>query len=116
MAHANLLMYEKANCVNIPTMRFSIACCLLFLVFPGPAHAEPLHVGAATIDITPPIGYPLWGYAARRDQPSTGVHDPLHARALVLAVGKSKLAIVSLDLGRAPTRQSMARIRQQVSD
>src|SRR5438093_924403 len=97
-------------------MRITIACCLLCLLNPSATHAEPLHAGAASIDITPPTGYPLWGYAARRDQPSTGVRDALQARAVVLAVGKTKMAIVSLDLGRAPTRQSTARIRRQLLD
>ena len=46
--------------------------------------ADELHAGAAKIDITPPIGYPMWGYGARHDAASVGVLDPLHARALVL--------------------------------
>jgi hypothetical protein len=78
--------------------------------------ALPLHAGAARIDITPPIGVPLWGYGARHDQPSTGVSDPLVARAVVLAAGPTRLAIVSLDLGRAPTRKSMAAIREGVRE
>ncbi len=76
--------------------------------------AEPLQAGAAKIDITPPVGFALWGYAARHDAPSTGVLDPLLARALVLAVGKTRLALVSLDLGRPPSRHSLDRIRRQV--
>ena len=56
----------------------------------------------------------MWGYAARKDMPSLGVRDPLHARALVLAAGDQRIAIVSLDLGRAPTRASMAVIRAHV--
>ncbi len=78
------------------------------------AAGAPLQVGAARIDITPPLGFPMWGYAARKDAPSVKVRDPLSARAVVLAVGDSKIALVSLDLGRAPTRQSMANIRKQV--
>ncbi|MBN9521868.1 neutral/alkaline non-lysosomal ceramidase N-terminal domain-containing protein [bacterium] len=67
--------------------------------------------GAAAADITPPPGYPMWGYAARKDKPAEGTRDPLAARALVLKSGAGKVALVSLDLGRAPTRASMARIR-----
>lgn len=70
--------------------------------------------GAAKVDITPPIGYPMWGYSSRKDHPSKGVRDPLHARALVLASGETKIALVGLDLGRAPTRDSMARIRDKL--
>ena len=61
--------------------------------------------------MTPPTGYPLWGYASRKDAPCVGVLDRLFARALVLKSGEGKVALVSLDLGRAPTRASMARIR-----
>jgi hypothetical protein len=67
--------------------------------------------GAAKVDITPPPGYPMWGYASRKDRPCEGVRDPLHARAIVLKAGDTKIALVSLDLGRAPTRDSMSRIR-----
>src|SRR6516225_1329024 len=78
------------------------------------AASQELKAGAAKVDITPPIGYAMWGYGARHDGPSTGVLDPLHARALVLAVGDERIALVSLDLGRAPTRQSTAAIRANV--
>lgn len=83
----------------------------LFLVI-GPVHAAGLEAGAATVDITPPTGYPMWGYAARHDKPCIAVLDPLLARALVLKVGDTKIALVSLDLGRAPHRESMQRIRK----
>ena len=43
-----------------------------------------LRAGVAKRDITPPVGYPMWGYSSRKDKPCEGVHDPLHARALVL--------------------------------
>ena len=41
---------------------------------------------------------PLGGYAARKGAPATGVHDPVYARALVLAEGETKVGIVSVDL------------------
>jgi neutral ceramidase len=78
------------------------------------ASAGELKAGAASCVITPPIGFPMWGYAARKDAPSVGVMDELKARALVLAVDEEKLAIVSLDLGRAPTRAHAAAIRERV--
>jgi hypothetical protein len=76
--------------------------------------AEGLKAGAATVDITPPTGHAMWGYSARKALPSTGVLDRLHARALVLEVGGERMALVSLDLGRAPPRASMATIRDRV--
>jgi hypothetical protein len=91
-------------------------CLLLIVLFAlsRPALADDLQAGAATADITPPLGFALWGYAARHDAPSVGVLDPLRARALVLAAGKDKIALVSLDLGRAPPRQATAAIRAKV--
>jgi hypothetical protein len=56
----------------------------------------------------------MWGYAARHDAACTGVLDPLRARAVVLNVGTTKLAIVSLDLGRAPVRSSTQSIRDRL--
>jgi hypothetical protein len=73
-----------------------------------------LTAGAAVTDITPPIGYPMWGYAKRHNKPSEGVLDRLEARALVLDCDGERIAIVSLDLGRAPTRTSMIRIRARL--
>src|SRR5262249_7894183 len=77
----------------------------------GTVTGAGVEAGAAKADITPPTGFPMWGYAARHDKPSTDVLDPLLARALVLKVGDAKIALVSLDLGRAPHRESMQRIR-----
>jgi hypothetical protein len=77
---------------------------------------EPLKAGAAKVDVTPPIGYAMWGYGARHDAASVGVLDPLQARALVLAVGNERIALVSLDLGRAPPRASTAAIRARVKE
>jgi hypothetical protein len=76
--------------------------------------ADGFQAGAAVVDITPPTGHAMWGYGARHDAPSIGVLDPLRARALVLAAGNERIALVGLDLGRAPPRASVARIRQRV--
>jgi hypothetical protein len=94
-----------------------IIIILAAILPPGPARAgipEALLAGAARVDITPPIGHALWGYAARKDAPSVGVLDPLQARALVLAAGTERIALVSMDLGRAPTRDSTDRVRARV--
>ncbi len=58
---------------------------------------DRLEAGVGKADITPPIGTPLAGYGARAGGPSTGVRDPLEARALVLVSGAEKLALVSVD-------------------
>lgn len=56
-----------------------------------------MRIGAATVDITPPVGTPLDGYGGRTDV-SLGIHDPLYARALFLDDGATQLAIVVCDL------------------
>jgi neutral ceramidase len=97
-------------------MKHLLVSIALGFCFLPTLRAEPLKAGAAKIDITPPSGYAMWGYAVRGASPSVGVRDRLQARACVLAVGKQKMALVGLDLGRAPTRQSIANIREQVKD
>lgn len=92
----------------------SLCCAALLCCWPPASSAQELKAGAAVIDITPPTGFPMWGYAARHDAPSDGVLDPLKARAVVLEVGEQRMAIVSLDLGRAPTRQSTMAIRARI--
>jgi hypothetical protein len=91
---------------------------LLALLLPGPVGAEAraavLEAGAARTDITPPVGGPLWGFFDRKGAPSTGVRDPLQARALVLAVGADRIALVNLDLGRAPTRDVTNFLRRRL--
>jgi hypothetical protein len=89
-----------------------IAMALLLGLAAGPAAgADGWQAGGVVVDVTPPAGYPMWGYAARKDAPCLGVLDPLKARVLVLDAGGQRLALVSLDLGRAPTRASMETIR-----
>ena len=80
---------------------------LTFLVLacaaPLPAGAaEPLLAGIATIDITPPVGYRMSGYFNERF--STGVKDPLQAKALVLRQGDVAAALVFCDLIGVPRR------------
>jgi hypothetical protein len=51
---------------------------------------------ALQIDITPPIGTPMEGYAARV-QPSIGIHDPLFAGLILLKLGDEQVLLVSLE-------------------
>ncbi len=87
----------------------------LIITWAPTAECADLSAGASRIDITPPIGFPMWGYGARHDAKCIGVLDPLQARALVLDVGGKRIALVSLDLGRAPTRATTAAIRKRVA-
>ena len=67
--------------------------------------------------ITPPVGAPLAGFAAREDV-STGVHDNLYARALVLSNENATVALVSVDVLALPNefvRLVRARIQERTS-
>ena len=66
----------------------------LFVLVATTASAQ-LRAGAATANITPPLGSPIVGNWD--SPPATHVHDELHARALVLENGITRLAIVVCD-------------------
>lgn len=56
-----------------------------------------LRAGAVQVDITPPIGCEMSGYAARKNV-SQGMHDPLFAGILILDNGWTKIALITLDI------------------
>ncbi len=70
--------------------------CLLLLLA-SPAYGAEYRAGIARIDITPPVGHEMGGYAARKHG-STGLHDPLYATVLVIESGDNSIALVSCDL------------------
>jgi hypothetical protein len=70
----------------------------LILLLATAPYAQALEAGAAIVDITPPLGTPLNGYADRLGQGSTSVHDPLTARGLYLSDGETNLFLVTVDL------------------
>jgi len=94
-------------------IRFTLSLLLLLLSFTT-ADAAEFKVGYAKRDITPTKPIPMWGYGARHDMPATGTKDPLFAKTVVIDTGEGKLALMGLDLGRAPTFASMNRIRESV--
>lgn len=76
-----------------------IAVALLIAIVPSPLLAQApskFRAGAATSNITPPLGSPIVGGFV--PFPATHVHDELHARCLVLDDGKTKLVFVVCDL------------------
>jgi len=78
----------------------------------GGTHA--LEAGWAKADMTPPIGTPLAGYGDRKGAPSTGAHDELYVKTLVLSDGSDRVAIVSSDMLIVP--ENVAEIvRDQVA-
>jgi|SRR5581483_8542597 len=73
-----------------------------------------LLAGTGDATITPPVGTWLEGYGGRTSG-STGVHDDLHARALVIDDGTSQAAVVSCDLVGVD-RHLTARVRELASE
>ena len=67
-----------------------------FLLIASLASAQTLQVGTAQTVITPPAGMPMAGYYSMRLL--KGVHDDLHAKAIVMASGDRKVALVACDL------------------
>jgi hypothetical protein len=60
------------------------------------AQTHPLRAGAAVADITPPVGISLAGSLTARAAKT--ILDPLHARAVVLESGGTRIAFVLLDI------------------
>jgi hypothetical protein len=75
--------------------------------------ASFLEAGASAIDITPELPVTLAGHLARRD--AVGVLSPLHARAIVVGNGQTKLVFVLLDL-IAFLHDDCHEVRQGIAD
>src|SRR3954462_3641996 len=120
-------------------LRLAALTAVLLVVSAAPASAE-LRAGAASADITAPVGTPMFAYTARSklanpshlgEAPelfadpdpnlyaktfvaSRGIHMRILSRALVLQQGTTKLALVQADLGGLPyalTQSVLERIR-----
>jgi neutral ceramidase len=106
----------------------------------NPDRPSPLKAGAASADITPPVGTPMFAYTARSGLAnpgnlpnvgmqlladpdhnhyaktfvaSRGIHTRVRARALVLQTARGKFALVQADLGGVPyalTQEVLKRI------
>ena len=73
---------------------------LLLATLAAPAWSDELRVGAAVVVITPPSAIPMAGYYSERG--AKGVHDELHAKAVVLESKGAVAALVALDLITTP--------------
>lgn len=94
------LAYDSAS-MNPLLHSASLLVLLLSTCLAG-AQDKVFKAGAATSNITPPLGMEIVGNFAPRPV-AEHVHDELHARCLVLDDGKTKLAFVvadTLSLGR----------------
>ncbi|MBW3599967.1 MAG: neutral/alkaline non-lysosomal ceramidase N-terminal domain-containing protein, partial [Planctomycetes bacterium] len=72
-------------------------CCLVLSSLSASAAETAFTAGAATADLTPPPGVSMDGPISKPG-PVRGVHDPLHARALVCRLGETSVAIVVCDM------------------
>src|SRR5439155_504024 len=97
------------------------AATILLAMAVSPAAAAALEAGVASVEVVLPAGTPLAGYGGfpRRAwmpdllgsrpyafwfRPSTGVHDPIRARALVLTSGATQILWLAVDtIGIDPT-------------
>ena len=70
--------------------------CIAVLAASTEPSSWALTIGTAKLRITPPTGTPMAGYYHERA--STGVHDDLYAKAIVLEQDGSRVALVALDL------------------
>ena len=74
---------------------------------------DDLYVGAAMVEITPPVGYRMAG--GYNEVISRGVHDPLYAKAIAWRQGETEAVLVVCDLCSMGREQSDP-IRQRVSE
>jgi LmbE family N-acetylglucosaminyl deacetylase len=78
-----------------------------------PASVPKFRAGLSRTEITPPVGYIMGGYGARKGV-STGVHDPLTATVLYLECGAENLALVALDLRSFPSEHVLKRAKEEL--
>lgn len=82
-------------------LRFAWITCLAALFLMDSGIVRALEAGASACDITPDVQkfrVPMAGYGARGNMPSTGIHDPLHAKVLYFRDGARSMTIVTCDL------------------
>lgn len=96
------------------THRWTLPGFLLvgLLATPG-LRAQDFEAGFATAHITPPTGWRRAG--GYTEVVSTGVHDPLLAKAMVLSQGKTAVALVGNDLCSVP-RELTEQARRRASE
>ncbi|QQS45724.1 MAG: neutral/alkaline non-lysosomal ceramidase N-terminal domain-containing protein [Acidobacteriota bacterium] len=84
--------------------RRGVSVALFCLLLQVSVVAGGLRAGTARVEITPPAGHVMGGYANRKG-PSTGVHDPLFATVLLLKSDQMTVAMVNCDLRSFPSER-----------
>jgi neutral ceramidase len=90
----------------------AVSLCLLLGSLRASAQSG-LRAAVAKVDITPKTHEVMWGFEDRVE-PASSTLDPLYARVLVLEAGGTRLAIVTLDLGRSFGEASLDRLQENV--
>lgn len=93
-------------------INLALKALLLTCAATGLAVAAELSAGIARAEITPPVGFPMGGYAARQGG-STGVHDSLFATVLLLKAEGGSVAIVSCDVLSLPSERIVTLARER---
>jgi hypothetical protein len=80
-----------------------ILVCLFVIATALPVRAgeapAPLRAGFGEVDVTPALdGKPVWLAGFGKGRKATHVHDPIMARAAVLDDGKTRVALVAVDV------------------
>lgn len=94
-------MTSRFRCLFYPLSYLAVAVAVSLLLAAvgqaqtAPAAARGFRAGAATSNITPPLGEGIVGNF--EIPPATHVHDELHARCLVLDDGATRLVFVVVD-------------------
>jgi hypothetical protein len=80
--------------------------------------ASPVKAGVARVNLTPPLEMKvaLGGYGARMSKPALGVHDAVWAKALVVAKGERKFALVTADVLGFPPQFKAAVIQRLAAE
>src|SRR3954452_7642903 len=98
---------------SMSKLRFTISLAVVFAAGTLVQAVELLQAGVAMVDITAPIPFRMHGYFYERL--STGIKDPLYARAIVLQQGKELAAFVFCDLVGIPYSET-APARKKASE
>ncbi len=99
--------------------RIALYCCTLLLASLSaavPAERGSLRAGASRVEITPPgdAALPMAGYGGRTEG-FKSIHDPLHARTIVLDDGGEQAALISCEVLYF-TPPLWERITQRITD
>src|SRR5580658_9368493 len=93
-----------------------VAALLLFAIY-GRSDEKPLRAGFGESDVSPKVGgdKPVFMAGYGHNRKATALHDPIMARAVVLAHDDQKIAFVSVDVvGLFPA--TVEAVRKELAD